>query len=190
MSGKLQVVSAILKLDKPFRPPHIIDMTGLPRELVYYHLKTMCNEGWVTKTGRVYEVSDKEELLNSLVEIAERTETRKMEANGTLWASDSIKTLNGIAEGIVCSLALGDKEIAPEARSMYISKIDKTMKELKQLRKFLNNSQRTELSAAKKLQGQLDDLWESWIGLGLVPSTGKKEWKDSLAEKIEGVLDD
>ena len=78
INGKAQVISAILKMDRPFRPPHVIDMTGLERQLVYYHLRNFCDNGMLRKSGKVYQIADKEALFDNLLNTAEGTDTHLM----------------------------------------------------------------------------------------------------------------
>lgn len=187
---RLQIVSSILKIDRPFRAATVTDMLALDRQLIRYHLMQMVNEGLLEKTGRVYQMADKEKLFDSLVEIADKVSTNKMEAAGTLLSKHDVDGLNSLAESIVCARTFHNG-MGLDAKDAMIKKLDKTMRELKQLRKFLNAGERSETSAAKKLRGKLDEVYEAWVtNLGIVPSVSRQAWKESLAEDIERVLDE
>lgn len=188
MNGKVQVISSILKLDRPFRPPAIIDMTGLDRQLVYYHLKTFCDEGWVQKVGKSYQILDKESLLTSLVEVAENTETALMNYRETVIGKTTVQILNAMAESIVAARNF-DEPLSLDAKVAFIRKIDNTVKELKRLRKFLNNSQRGKswsVKFFKRSDNDLEEWYDAWVkNLIDTPSVTIEEFTKTLKIAME-----
>lgn len=181
--GGMKVISSILKLDKPFRSRHITEMTGFDRQLVYYHLGQLHDKGYIRKSGPTWEMEDREALLNSLVEGAERTETRKMNGNGIFLSKPTTVLLNAIASSIVCARSVRENTVSIQAKQALLDKIDKTIEELKVLRKYVNNSQRSEISARKELKNEetLKQTWDYWLKtLEIVPEITYDEWATKI----------
>jgi hypothetical protein len=190
INGKAQVVSSILKLDRPFRPPHIVDMTGLDRQLVYYHLRTFCDSGMLLKTGKVYQIADKEALFDSLLNITESTETHLMKKTKLI----EVIGYNKVAETLVSLLVLDPQdELAREVKQAYVAEIDKTIQEFKNLRKFIHNSQRGEKSAAKYLKDMFAsprEIYEAWVrDWDITPVEEVDEWTQRFKIAIEDTLE-
>ena len=164
MSGKAQIIGAILKLDRPFKASTIVQMTGLSRQLVFNHMKRMVEEGHLEKIDKSYVTRNKEELLNSLVEQSERIETSLPQPGGFF---TSVNGINRMAESAVAARIL-DLPMSGEYRDSMIQKCDDSIKVLKQLRKYLTNATKSEGSARKffkKLDDeQLYNVWKEFAG--------------------------
>lgn len=187
---RMNVVSAVLKIDRPFRAATVVDMVGLERQLVWYHLNELVKEGLLEKTGRVYQINSREDLLDSLVELTNQTSVSKMTPSKTMFGFDA-DWWNSLAEFTVLGKGLHD-ELSLEMRNHLIRKIEDTINELKQLRKFVNAAQRSEESAARKLHGKdFDEVYDEFFikMLQATPSIGKREWVNGMKEKIEKVME-
>lgn len=191
-TGKLQIISAILKLDRPFRPPHIIDMTGLDRNLVRYHLVQLTSDGFLEKIDKTYVVRDQEGLLRSMLHEVDAGETTKMKAKG-FFSPDTANKFNYQAEVIIAARAL-DIQGTDLVKTGLLHKIDESIAELKNLRKYLCNGSKTTRSAAKFWNGmngeELEVAWQSMVYNGgeLFTSTledFKREIKIAVEEAQE-----
>jgi DNA polymerase II large subunit len=158
MQGKLQVLSSILKLERPFRVSHIVDMTGLDRNLVRYHVMQFVEKDYLEKIDRTYVVKDKEGLLNSLVDSADKLETTLPTFKNT-FLEEETKLLNRAQFMVACKSL--DLPMHEAAKRGMLDQIDATIKDLKQLRKYLTNSTKTVGSAQKfmKSMGGYDPEW-------------------------------
>lgn len=149
-NGKLLILSAILKMDKPFRPPHIIDVTGLSRQLVHHHLLSLCESGGLEKIDKTYVIRDKEVLLNELIDSSDSEGVKRPEPGGFLTEITHFLTQMDI---IIAGRTL-DLPGSLDARKGMLEKIDESTKVLKQMRRYLTNSTRTVGSAQKYLKKQ------------------------------------
>ncbi len=186
MNGKLQVIGAILRIDRPFRPPNVVEMTGLDRQLVRYHLNNFVTEGVLDRHDKYYSLVDKERLILLMTEISDKVDVSKMNPT-MLYNRERTDYLNRVAEYIVCLRVL-DPELGGNSRELLAKGIDDTEKELKRLRKFLMNSERSEASAAKKLKGQaVMDTYEDIKTLMSTWTTkyDKREWIEAVKEALE-----
>lgn len=187
MNGKLQVLSAILKVaDKPFRPPHIVDMTGLDRQLVRYHIDRFVEANLIEKIDKFYVVKDKEGLLNSLIESSERLETALPKPGGFF---GKVETINNRAEYLVAAKSL-NLPMHNEAKDAFLSDIDATMRILKQLRKYITNSTKTVGSAQKFLYQMggtkpehIEGLWKL-LCMGVVNVVDLPEFEEAYKEAM------
>lgn len=164
MNGKITVISSILKIDRPFRIPHITDMTGFDRNLVRYHIQELTKQGYLEKIDKTYVLKDREGLFSSLLEATEKTETAKMKSRG--FFVNSANTLSNIAESIVAGKQL-DIYGVEYVKTGFIKTIDDSIAELKNLRKYVNNSQKTNSTAAKFFkrvisEGNDEEYWQMW----------------------------
>jgi hypothetical protein len=146
-NGKVLILGTILKLDKPFRPPEIIEATGLSRQLVHHHLTRLCETGGLEKIKLTYVVRDKEVLLEDLLNTTDEIGTKKPEPGG-FFSADRTKMWTTHAELIVAARTL-DLGYSLAAREGMLKKIDDSIKVLKQLRKYLTHSTKTVGSAQK-----------------------------------------
>jgi hypothetical protein len=164
MQGKLQVLTALIKLsDRPFRPPHVVDLTGLDRQLVRYHIDKFRSQGLLEKIEKTYVVKDREGLLNSLVEANDRVETALPKPAGLF---TTLQGVNAEAETLIAAKTLGLPMVS-EARESLIKDIDASINVLKQLKKYLNNATKTTGSAQKFFNGKggtdpeyVEKLWK------------------------------
>lgn len=162
-NGKLLILGAILKMDKPFRPPHIMEVTGLSRQLVHHHLIGLCESGGLEKIDKTYVIRDKEVLLNELIDSSDNEGVRRPEPGG-FFANIDARLLH--ADCIIAGRTL-DLPGSLDARRGMIEKLDETTKVIKQFRRYLTSSTRTVGSAQKffKKQGvpapeSVEGLWK------------------------------
>jgi hypothetical protein len=188
MQGKIQVIGAILKLDRPFRPPHIIDLTGLDRQLVAYHIRMFRERDYLEKIDKSYVIKDREGLLTSMIDASEGVKTAKMEAKG-LFNKQSVDGLNAKAESIIAGLAL-DLPMSQQAKDSMITKIDQSVRELKNLRKYLTNASKSKKSAARFIRDVMPDeaIWQVYVQLG-ASGTDLAEFKEVVSNTLEEILD-
>lgn len=167
MNGKLQIIAAIINIDKPFRASHITQMTGLDRNLVRYHVVNFTSLNLLEKVDRTYILKNREGLLNLMIESAEKTETALPKPGGFF---RTIDTLNLKAEAIVAARSL-NLPMASDARDGYVKLIDDTIQVLKNLRKYVTNATKTEGSAQKffKKNDDVEVLWEIFSSLTPFP---------------------
>lgn len=189
MNGKITVISNILKLDRPFRIPHITDMTGFDRNLVRYHIQELTKQGYLEKIDKTYILKDREGLLSSLLEATEKTETAQMKPRGFL--EQAARGYNAIAESIIAGKQL-EIEGVDYVKVGFVRQIDITIEELKNLRKYVNNSQKTKGSAAKFFkrvfsEGEEEAFWKYWRQYGGdLYNRDYPQFHDELKIAIEG----
>lgn len=160
MQGKLQILSSILKLDKPFRPPHIVDVTGLDRQLVRYHLDKFREQGYIEKIDKYYVIKDREGLLNSLIESTDKLETALPKAGGFF---KSVTGFNHKAETIIAAKSL-KLPMYESARDAVVRDIDDSIKILKQMRKYMYNATKTDNSAKRFFKDfDPEQVWKTLV---------------------------
>lgn len=185
-------IGTILKLDRPFRPPHIVSMTGLDRQLVRYHLNKLCETGYLEKIDKSYIIRDREGLLTTLLEESENIETAKPEPSG-FFNKETTDKFNAQAEMIIASRTL-DLPMSLDARQGMVDRIDASISHLKKLRKYLTNATKTTGSAQKFFKGMGDrDVVEEAIWKLLVGYAGdsvvvdlpefRDKFKDAMVEE-------
>jgi hypothetical protein len=187
--GKLLVLGTILKLDRPFRPPHIGEMTGLDRQLIAYHLRTFTERGYLEKQGKEYIIRNKEALLNSLLESAEGVQTAKMKSRG-FFSPETTAKFNQQVESIVAGRTL-DLPMSQAAKDGMLQKIDESIAELKNLRKYVTNSTKTVGSAIKFFKQEddtIDYVWQVYIQFNHLRPLDLPEFIDAVNAAME--LDD
>jgi hypothetical protein len=186
MQGKIQVIGAILKLDRPFKPPHITDMTGLDRQLVRYHIRAFTERDYLEKIDKSYVIKDKEGLLTSMVDASEKTETAKMVAAG-IFNKQSVDKLNFQAESIIAGRTL-ELPMSQESKEVMLRNLDQSVRDLKNLRKYLTNATKTKGSAAKFFKDPMraEEVWQIYVrfGVGDVDLAGFKEVVSNTLEEI------
>lgn len=188
-AGKLQIISSILKLDKQFRATHIVDVTGLDRNLVRYHLMSFVEKGYLEKFDKYYVIKSKEGLLDSMVETSEKLETALPQPGGFLI---NLSGINLMAETTVAARIL-ELPMAEAHRELLIKKCDDTVRVMKQLRKYLTNATKTEGSArkffSKTIQEpeQIEAVWKWFVGasqdeLAVDLDEFEKAYKEAMVE--------
>ena len=186
------VVGAILKMDRPFRAANIVDLTGLDRQLVSYHLRKLLDDGYIAKAGLVWTIENKAALFDSLTELTERVETTKMKTSKLMITSEAADSMNDIADTAINYKLLGFEE-GRLIKAEMLERIDRTTAQLKNLRKWLNNTERNQKTAAKMLKGRdkdHDEILKSLVGFyGITPTMGFQEFDNAVRDKIKVVLE-
>lgn len=189
MDGRSKVIMAILKLDKPFRPPHIGDITGLSPQLIRHHLLSLMDADIIEKENKTYFVKDKEGLFEELSNVTEKLEVSKMRAAGFIQRQGA-DIFNTIADTILWSRAL-DIPDSREAKDAMLKQIDDTITEYKRLRRYLSTSQRSSNMAAKRMKKlRMDEVYDEWTQrLRYIPTLDRKEWVAASQEIIDDELE-
>lgn len=183
--GKTSVVAAILKQHKPFRVATITEITGMDRQLTYYHVNKLLEQGKLLREGQSYSVVDRDTLLDDLVDVVETPGMRKMEPAG-LFSQDSVETLNALVQGMVYAKVL--KLTDSINMAVHMNRIiDESVTELKVLKRYLNNAQPGKRLAIPYFvrDGVFRhlDLWDVMVGrYDFEPSITKKDWENEIGE--------
>lgn len=186
--GKLQVVTAVLKMKGPFKVAHVTELSGLDRQLSYYHVNKLLEQGLLIRTGHAYSVRNHDELLDYLVETNDAPGLKLMEPEG-IFSQKSADNLNTIVQGIVSAKVLGLTDSID--MTVHMNKIiDESMAELKTLKRYLNNAQPIKKKASTffikggTLHNQ--EVWDSIVGdYDFLPTITKEDWQIEIRENEE-----
>lgn len=178
-NGKAQILSELLKMNKAFRARHIVEQTGLSRQLVNHHLSSMVTDGSLEKDGVYYTVADRDSLINAVATIDEGPNMKK--AHSTDFISEShAKAINYITDLIV--YARNSK--APfhrELKEFWVNQIDDTIRSYKNMRKYATAKSTTLGRARHNLPKDPEEAWTQF-GEMLQGYTDKdtfiKEWEE------------
>lgn len=190
INGKVLVIGAVLKLDRPFKAATITQMSGLSRQLVWQHLGDLTESGYLEKIEKTYVVRDKEGLLSTLLEAADTVESGLPKPGG-FFPADFTNGVNAKLETFVASRTL-DLPMSLSAREGMLRRIDETVSILKQMRKYLTTSQKTTGSAQKFLKRMgadqpegVETLWKWLVEYsGTDISMDLTEFSDALKEAM------
>jgi hypothetical protein len=190
---KLQIIGSILKLNRPFRIPHIMQVTGIDRNLTRYHISALTQQGMLEKIDKSYVMRDREALLSSLLEESEKSHVAKMKSKGFVGDATVFKQ-NLYAETVIAGKVLG-LPCMEDVKTAYLRKIDETINEFKNLRKYLTTASKTDGSAAKFFKKMdMDNREFVWQGMAYIGedlfTPSWEEFKDAIAIGIEDAEDE
>lgn len=182
-NGKAQILSELLKMNRAFRARHIVEQTGLSRQLVNHHLSSMVTDGSLEKDGVYYTVADRDSLINAVATIDDGPSMKK--AHSTQFINEElVKALNTIARIIVSSR----NTKAPfhrEVKEFMVNEIDDTIRSYKNLRKYITAKTMTPKVAQTNLPKDAEEAW-GMFGRMLQGYTDKdtfiKEWEEWVEE--------
>lgn len=187
-TGKALVLSAVAKQKMPFKASAIVDITGLERQLVHYHMTKFTERGWVEKVGTYYSVIDLEQIVDELVETTSTDTGVNMPGARGLISQATAKEFGDVVRAIVLAKTIG----APMSRDMssdFNKTIDDSIAYFKALKRYLNNSRPSERTAAKYF-AQNTMLYETMVErYKFEPVMPKSEWISRTMELVEAVLD-
>lgn len=156
-SGKYQVISAVLKQDKPFKAVKITDATAMSRQLVFKHLNNLVIDGYIQKDGMYYTLINRDALVDRLIESTENVGPKLLDKQRGFIGK--IELINRAVETVALyrnAKLEGNNELTIGLQQG----IDETIKDLKQLRRYLFGKQIEEKSAAKKLYRDWEERWK------------------------------
>lgn len=187
-NGRTQVIGAILKTHGSFQLALITEVTGLDRQLTYYHVTKLLEQGLLTRSKHTYLIHNRDALLDALMESDQPSKLRQMQSEG-IFSKEAADTLNHLVQGIVSAkvLALPD---AVEMSVHFNQIIDASIAELKALKRYLNNVQTGRKKAlafyisADSLKRNRD-IWDTMIEYGFEPDASKAEWEYEIGEREE-----
>lgn len=178
---KAQIISQVLRQERPFKAQKIHNNLGLGRQLVDYHLKKLLDSGALEKSGLYYSVLDKDALINALGELGENTRLRKPNPNAVMPPSQFSELLQQY--DMVVALRTIKHPVANDLRAMMVEKIDKQINELKVRRKYLMAATKSEHRANVILKDK-DAVWEL-LGPGIEQIMGRTEFLEILSETLD-----
>lgn len=151
---KSMILAELLKQEKPFKASDIARKTGLTRTLIYNYLNKFIDLGAIEKNGLWYDVYDRDLLIDQVTSLSEDPRTRKAEPTRIL---DKPMGINLCAQ-IIVALRHKKHPVANSYKRGYLEEIDATIKELKNLRKYVNASTNKNLESLK-------DKEKAWVVL-------------------------
>jgi len=187
--GKTQVIGAILKSHGAFKLPIITEVTGLDRQLVFYHVNKLVEQGLLIRSNHSYLIHDRNGLLDALMESDQPSSLRLMHPEG-VFSKVSADKLNHLIQGIAFAKTLR----LPESIEMSVRMnqvLDDSITELKALKRYLNNAQPGRKKAlafyisADSVKRNLD-IWDNMVeGYDFEPTVSREEWVSEIGEREE-----
>lgn len=135
--GKLAVLYYIAKQDKLFTAAEVCSITGLERQLVYYHLNRFTEQGLIEKAGTNYCVLDRNKLVEAIA-FGNNPMKEKKAKNSRIFKN--AETLNEVIEACLHARSLtlaGSREL----KEILNMEIDQTISSLKNAKRGLNTRQ-------------------------------------------------
>lgn len=189
-NGKAAVLNAIAKQTVPFKPSKIVDLTGLDRRLVNYHLAKFTERGWLQHYGQVYEITSLDLIVDALTDVAvEPSKNKKPEARGLVSAS----TANSLGE-FAKRIGYLKRLRAPESVEMathYNQVLDETIAYFKSVKRYLNNAQPSIRTAAKYAFAD-KSLFKDFASAPVhwIPTMKYEAWAEQVEQLAEAVLNE
>lgn len=190
--GKLVIVGSVLRKTKPFRPTHIVQDTGMSRQLVEYHLKALCELGGISKQDKYYQIEDRDLLVNAMVDAGLNSkraasrlkETRLIDKKKAIAFNERLRIYTALR-------ALGF-EGARLIKEDLLSAIEDSEKALDAAKRYVNSHSLTVARAAEYLnEFNAADLWVNHLGELIIQSDlelDRDSFEDWLGEEVNKYL--
>lgn len=143
--GKLTVLYYVAKQDKLFTAAEVCSITGLERQLVYYHLNKFVEQGLIEKAGTNYCVLDRDKLVETIAFGANPMREKKARNSRIFKNAD---TLNEVIESCILAKTLtlaGSRELKERLNE----EINQTISSLKNAKRGLNTRQISQKKARR-----------------------------------------
>lgn len=182
-NAKLQIYSAVLKQQRPFKASTIHLETGLSRSLIAHHLKKLIEEGFIERDSNkpIYSIVARNDLLDAITDVS---------ANNVIGLWDqkpkfldaSTKEINYAIEASVITRCAGT--VGALETKVYIQKgIDNAIDDLKKLRRYLNSKTYSQKAALNRLENERDSIWEAVKYSVLKAGFTRDDWDNSSLQK-------
>jgi hypothetical protein len=159
--GKMLILGAALRIDKgQFRAKDLVQLTGLSRQLTNYHLKKLVDEGLVEQFGVFYQVPNKDDAIEALINIRmDKSTASQIEMTDLLSKADVDLTNKALLTYISFkSLRLPGHG---KMRERIVERIDDTIHSLESARKYINSGAFSDMGARKRLKREdWEDHWK------------------------------
>lgn len=177
-NGKLQVVTAVLKQQKPFKASIITMETDLSRQLVYSHLQTLVAEGFLEKDGMKYGIVARNDLLDTVIDLGSNNVMGKLEKIPELFEKSTLDDINYKIEASVIIRSAGTLGYV-ETRLGYQKEIDDLISDLKKFRRYLNAKTYSKAYALQRIEKEREAIWK--VISKYAPVT-RAEWDEHTLE--------
>lgn len=154
---KSKVVGEILKFSGPFKPRHIWEPHGISRQLCNSYLTQFTNKGLLRKRHNgVYEVVDKERLIDEMVGGSERIRLHPPR-NTALYPN--LEIMKDMLDYVAAARVLS-KNIAGPITRVLNDELDEQINQLKIAKKYLNNKQLSTARATEEYKAVNEPIRE------------------------------
>lgn len=185
-AAKSQIIGAMLKPKGIFKVAHITEMTGIDRQLIYYHANKLTEQGLLIKTGNAFSVRSHDELLDYLLNDVEVPGNRLMEPVG-IFTKVTADRFNLWIQCLVSGRALE----LPDSRDLIVKMnqhLDETATEIRALKRYLNNTQLGRRKAIETFYKKgiviNQDTWDSILKqLDFTPTYSKEDMAYIIEER-------
>jgi hypothetical protein len=150
--GNAKVIAAILNQGGIFAARHIVNATGLSRQLVYHHLNGLVKDGFLEKDGTKYGIVARQDLINFLAEIGES------KTIGLLEKKADIDEINEYIELSIACRAIGLTG-SQEFKARIVKELDEYIYQFQRAKRYLNTKTISKKKATDKTEADLDKVW-------------------------------
>lgn len=190
VNGKVIVIGTVLAQTQPFRLFDIVEETGLDKQLVFKHLMDLSSLGALEKTGRVYAVISKALLLENLKDAEKRSRKYRL-VQSIFWDRNTTSKIKETSTNIARARSLGLPD-SLEMKKVFLAEIDKTIKTLKDERRYLagaNLSAKLSAQHFNKDSNALESLYTLFCNFeDFHPTATKQVFIDFALHKLDELL--
>lgn len=162
--GKIIIIGAILKIERPFRLRNMVEMTGMTPQACDHHLKRFNKLGILEKNDVWYSVADKNALLSEFVDAGLNKKESSKLYDTPILDSARVKTTNNDITAYLAFKALGMDGVDLIKKNV-LQELDGGIESLNKGRRYINSAGMSAHSARKFLkQFSVLDLWEAFKG--------------------------